>query len=638
MKFIQIDEWAYKAVMDENVQNPGYKDYKDLVKEIMKRRGFNPDDITDIDIFKIPYKKRGKVIKKGLLYKEYEYINKFLVIMGIAHTQRDTRDDIEEWTFLTSSKSRYGDFYRRGFRDECFLKEAFNDFRGKRALLGYLAHSWYERIVEQEHDRQEEYEQDVFFDLHSPHINTYTTWDDICYRLKLPYDMWHNRIIAADIRIEGVNFDALYSAILDMLPIDCDFERTADLESAVNSSKIKRIEDVYGRDFERKERVLKKQEIDINNLSSTLEVFDSVKIIEKQITGWKKKVNAKTIPQDFGNIYIDILYKKLELLKTKCYNDRRHSLEEKYGTNEELKKKFLIQIEAMDKEDVTPWEELLDEYESIQRKLRRDMDGFSKDAKKRFTLFTYNEEESPYYEYIRFYKYGITLVKDIINRIDKSQWHGASVPSKDLEYARKYFYKDKTPEDIEEALRKEFYLINKKAGKKGEDEVDYALKWLDKSYICVPKKQNEDGTGKTIVIYNPSYIDEKQECDHIVVGKQGVFLIETKNYVGKLIIDSYGNWIRIKKDGVQEGERNPIQQIRRHEKLLKSCLPENVDVISLICMSHPKMIVEGVENSCVPVIKSDLLAEFIEKYPSQKKELSKAEMKECLECITSHMI
>lgn len=50
------------------------------------------------------------------------------------------------------------------------------------------------------------------------------------------------------------------------------------------------------------------------------------------------------------------------------------------------------------------------------------------------------------------------------------------------------------------------------------------------------------------------------------------------------------------------------------------------------------MIVEGVENSCVPVIKSDLLAEFIEKYPSQKKELSKAEMKECLECITSHMI
>ncbi len=456
--------------------------------------------------------------------------------------------------------------------------------------------------------------------------------------MRLPEYIYYSHECGKEIIIKDVNFDDLYSAILDMLPIDCDFERTADLESAVNSSKIKRIEDVYGRDFERKERVLKKQEFDINNLSSTLEVFDSVKIIEKQITGWKKKVNAKTIPQDFGNTYIDILYKKLELLKTKCYNDRRHLLEEKYGTNEELKKKFLTQIEAMDKEDVTPWEELLDEYESIQRKLRRDMDGFSKDAKKRFTLFTYNEEESPYYEYIRFYKYGITLVKDIINRIDKSQWHGASVPSKDLEYARKYFYKDKTPEDIEEALRKEFYLINKKAGKKGEDEVDYALKWLDKSYICVPKKQNEDGTGKTIVIYNPSYIDEKQECDHIVVGKQGVFLIETKNYVGKLIIDSYGNWIRIKKDGVQEGERNPIQQIRRHEKLLKSCLPENVDVISLICMSHPKMIVEGVENSCVPVIKSDLLAEFIEKYPSQKKELSKAEMKECLECITSHMI
>lgn len=66
MKFIEINGSTYRAVMDETVQKP---EYKDLAREIMKLRGFNSDAITDIDIFKIPYKKRGKVIKKDFCMK-----------------------------------------------------------------------------------------------------------------------------------------------------------------------------------------------------------------------------------------------------------------------------------------------------------------------------------------------------------------------------------------------------------------------------------------------------------------------------------------------------------------------------------------------------------------------------------------
>ncbi len=616
MKFIPIDEYNYKAVMDEDTQKLVYKD---LAKEIMKFMRCN-SDITDIDIIRMPYKEKGKVLKEGFFFNKYEWIDKFFVIMCIF--------DEGTCKFLISSENEYKKFvtsFSYNFKcekgdnntykfsslyEEKFLKEAFNDYRGKRSLLKHLVSMFMP------------WKRDYLFD--EIVLNEDSKY--IIHRLDLPYDIYNDRRYPSrrNIIIEDINFDDLYSAILDELPFDSDFERSKELEEAINKNKIKKIVDVYGEDFKRKERVLGEQETDINNLSNITEIFDSVKIIEKQIGDWENKVNAKTVPQDFGNEYIKILHKKLELLSKKFYNDTRYSLEMKYGTIEELKKNFLLKIESMDKGDVNLWKKLLHEYNSIHKDLRLDVNV-------KLKYFTCNIEESLYYEYRKFYEYAMTLIRDIINRIDRNQQHVVS--SEDLKYARMYFYKDKTSDDIEVALRKDVYSINRKAGKIGEAEVDYALKWLDKGYICVPKKYNKD-----IVIYNPDYIDEKQEYDHIVIGKQGVFLIETKNYVGKLIIDSYGNWIRVKGDGTQEGERNPVQQIRRHEKLLKSLLPENVDVISLICMSHPKMIVEGAENSRIPVIKSDLLAEFIETYSSKKKELSKDDMKLCLECIESHMI
>lgn len=183
--------------------------------------------------------------------------------------------------------------------------------------------------------------------------------------------------------------------------------------------------------------------------------------------------------------------------------------------------------------------------------------------------------------------------------------------------------------DSEIAVQK--YTENQKKDSLGEKEVNYALKWLDKSYIKVSNPNNE----KAISLYNPEFIDESQEYDHIIVGKQGVFNIETKNFAGKLIVDVNGNWIRVR-DNQMEGERNPIQQVRRHEKLLRSIIGSDIPIINIICMAHPKLIIEGVENCSVPIIKSDLLVEFIETYKSDIN-ISEDEIKKCVTQIENHI-
>lgn len=87
--------------------------------------------------------------------------------------------------------------------------------------------------------------------------------------------------------------------------------------------------------------------------------------------------------------------------------------------------------------------------------------------------------------------------------------------------------------------------VIKEARETGELEVEYALKWLPSEYIVIGKGENG------IRLKCPSVSEESQEIDHIVVSPQGVFLIETKNYSGKIEITREKNWIRSKLDGVE---------------------------------------------------------------------------------------
>lgn len=110
------------------------------------------------------------------------------------------------------------------------------------------------------------------------------------------------------------------------------------------------------------------------------------------------------------------------------------------------------------------------------------------------------------------------------------------------------------------------------AGKKGEEDVEYVIKWLRadgyKSIFrdCLTKYGNAG-----IVLKNEDYINEEQEFDHIVVGKNGVFLIETKNHSGTISINSSGDWTQEKADTLK-GIKNPVQQCDRHSKLIKSII------------------------------------------------------------------
>lgn len=147
----------------------------------------------------------------------------------------------------------------------------------------------------------------------------------------------------------------------------------------------------------------------------------------------------------------------------------------------------------------------------------------------------------------------------------------------------------------------------KKAGIAGEQDVEYALKWLPEEYYTV--ERNEEG----IVLKYADLIDEQQEIDHIVLSPKGVFLIETKNLSGSITIDAQGNWIRKKTDGTVVGERNPIQQISRHHRLLEHILGIK-DIFDVICLANIGSIIQGSENSPVQIVKVDMLAYYISGY------------------------
>ncbi len=152
-------------------------------------------------------------------------------------------------------------------------------------------------------------------------------------------------------------------------------------------------------------------------------------------------------------------------------------------------------------------------------------------------------------------------------------------------------------------------------GRAGEEAVDYVLKWLPDFYCVIEKDCHGKYDDNVIILENNSFVDESQEFDHLVIGPQGIFNIETKNYAGKLAIDQNGNWFRIKKGETEwTAEENPAQQLFRHHVLLQSIVGDDVPIIDVICMAHPNLVIIGQGNSLIPVVKKDLFADFIVNY------------------------
>lgn len=295
-----------------------------------------------------------------------------------------------------------------------------------------------------------------------------------------------------------------------------------------------------------------------------------------------------------------------------------------FGTISELKTKFRTSIHKLQ------FPELLELFRDYKKQeaafLRR------KEAAK------HSIENASYDPYINLYRYGGILISDRMNQLNRNKAKHKHIPQDLLDEAMQFYYDADSIAAAYETQRKEKYSQEKESGDIGEGRVKEALRWLDSSYVQIQPLSKDCSNNACIYLQNLDYINVRQEYDHILVGKTGVFVIETKNYAGRLIVDKYGNWRRIQHDGKEVGVKNPLEQVRKHEKVLRSFLGENISLISIICIANDSAIIEGIENCPVPIIKSDALVEFVEHYENQKPPLTADEIQSCVNSIYDHML
>jgi len=244
--------------------------------------------------------------------------------------------------------------------------------------------------------------------------------------------------------------------------------------------------------------------------------------------------------------------------------------------------------------------------------------------------------ENIWNDYVSFYNYGSILISDHMNKINKNKTKNRPILRKDIDEAMVYFYDASSAEEAYQQKQILDYKENKSAGEAGEKSVNYTLSWLDATqYIQIEARSVDKAGGKCILLKNINFIDEAQEYDHIIVSEKGIFVIETKNLKGKIVIDDDKNWSR-EVDGNYVGMKNPLQQVRRHEKVLKSFLPKDTPIISIICIANDQAIIEGSKNFELPIVKSDRLDEFIETYVPERC-MTQEECQECIKLIYAHM-
>ncbi len=321
----------------------------------------------------------------------------------------------------------------------------------------------------------------------------------------------------------------------------------------------------------------------------------------------------------------DALIRATTLLTNALVSEEKQYLARRYGELVQAKQSFRKNLDKTRFDDALS---MLKDYSEKERCIIAEMN-----ARK-----ISGACKSVWDEYSEFFHYGIILINDHLNKINKNKAKNKSIPQNDLDNAMVYFYDSSSAEEAYAARNDIQYKENKEAGNAGEKRVKFALQWLDRAFIQIEPRSKDKIGEPCIIIKNEEFIDLPQEYDHIIVSCKGLFVIETKNYQGTIIIDTAHNWIREFK-GERLGEKNPIQQVRQHEKLLKSFLPEKINLVSIICIANDQAIIEGQDNCEIPIVKSDRIVEYIENYKANdKKVLSEEECKKIAEMIYEHMV
>lgn len=141
----------------------------------------------------------------------------------------------------------------------------------------------------------------------------------------------------------------------------------------------------------------------------------------------------------------------------------------------------------------------------------------------------------------------------------------------------------------------------KALGDLGERRVAHQLEYLDTSMYQV---------FNNVTIRHGQL---EQQIDHLVVGVNGIFHIETKNHYGDISIDRHGNWTQVNKSSIHPFT-NPQGQIDRHGNMLTQILNNQYEVTGLVVFSNRKCRLSGMDRTSLYVMKVENLLSFIQTY------------------------
>lgn len=99
-------------------------------------------------------------------------------------------------------------------------------------------------------------------------------------------------------------------------------------------------------------------------------------------------------------------------------------------------------------------------------------------------------------------------------------------------------------------------------GIKGEKDAAY--------YINADYRDDPD----CAVLHDLRIVEEGEvaQIDHLLVGRNFMILLETKNFTGNVRINAQGEFSVIYPSGKRMGIASPLEQSRRHEKILRKLL------------------------------------------------------------------
>ena len=133
----------------------------------------------------------------------------------------------------------------------------------------------------------------------------------------------------------------------------------------------------------------------------------------------------------------------------------------------------------------------------------------------------------------------------------------------------------KANKDVKDAIQKEIAVT--KAGIAGEDNIMFELKHSNMDMVVLHDINLETKRGL------------KAQIDFIVVTSKVIFLIECKNLVGNIDIDSKGAFIRTVTYGTKkqkEGIYSPITQGERHLSVLKEAKLDNAGLVTSLAIKR----------------------------------------------------